>query len=151
MPEHEELAPVERRSPERVKPRVDSVIDLGAEGSDSFSYIRTYWLILWKRRWTILTMALVVGTLAAIVSFKTQPVYEATARVEVEAETPQIQSLTDLYRGLPGFTDDAFLQTQVNVLKSENLAWRTVQQLGMGEKAEFGGGGERPQAGHQTR
>jgi uncharacterized protein involved in exopolysaccharide biosynthesis len=77
-----------------------------------------------------------------------QPVYEATARVELEAETPQIQSLNDLYRNVP--TDEVFLQTQVNVLKSENLALRTVQQLGMGEKAEFGGGGERPQADSQT-
>ena len=90
-------------------------------------------------------------TLVAIVSFKTQPVYEATARVEVEAETQQIQSLNDLYRSVP--TDDAFLQTQVNVLKSENLAWRTIQQLGLGEKAGFapvGGGGEHPSADSQT-
>jgi len=150
MAEHEELALPERRSPELAKHRVDSVIDLGAEGSDSYSYIRTYWLILLKRRWTILTVALVLATLVAIVSFRTQPVYEATARVEVEAETPEVQSINDLYRGMAGYTDDAFLQTQVNVLKSENLAWRTVQQLGMREKAEFGGGGEHPQADSQT-
>jgi capsular exopolysaccharide synthesis family protein len=123
-------------------------MDLGAEGSDSYSYIRTYWLILLKRRWTILTVALVLATLVAIVSFKMQRVYEATARVEVEAATPEIQSLNDLFRSMPN--DDAFLQTQVNVLKSENLAWRTVQQLGMGERPEFGGGGERPNADSQT-
>jgi capsular exopolysaccharide synthesis family protein len=74
-------------------------------------------------------------SLTAIVTFRTKPVYEATARVEVEAELPPIQSLQDLYRNDTGYTDDAFLQTQVNVLKSENLAWRTVQQLGLGEKA----------------
>ena len=150
MAENEELAPPERRSPERVKPRVASIIELGADAPDSYSYIRTYWLVLLKRLWTIVTAALVVATAAAIVSFRTQPVYEATARVEVEAETPEIQSLNDLYRGIPGYTDDVFLQTQVNVLKSENLAWQTVQQLGMGGKAEFGGGGERPQADSQT-
>ena len=122
MPEHEELALPERRSPERANPRLDSVKELAAEGSDSFSYLRTYWLILCKRLWTVLTVAFVVATLVAIVSFKMQPVYEATARVEVEAETPEIQSLSDLYRGMPGYIDDAFLQTQVNVLKSENLA-----------------------------
>jgi capsular exopolysaccharide synthesis family protein len=168
MPEHEELTPplgrlkmsVDRHDNsggaarlEKVNPRGDSFIDVGAEGSDSFSYLRAYWQILLKRRWTVLTFAFVVATLVAIVSFKTQPVYEATARVEVEAETPQIQSLNDLYRGMPGYTDDAFLQTQVNVLNSENLAWRTVQQLGMGQKAGFaavGGGGERPAAGSET-
>jgi capsular exopolysaccharide synthesis family protein len=150
MAEHEELVPAERRHPERVNHRLDSVVDSGPEGSEDFSYIRAYWLILWKHRWTVLTVVVVIATLEAIVSFKTQPVYEATARVEVEAETPQIQSLSDLYRGELGYTDDAFLQTQVNVLQSENLAWRTVQELGLREKAEFvpaGGGGKPSPAG----
>jgi capsular exopolysaccharide synthesis family protein len=151
MAEHEELAPPERRFPARVNHRVDSVIDIGAESSDSFSYIRAYWQILLKHRWTVVTVAFVAATLVAIVSFKMQPVYEATARVEVEAATPEIQSLNDLFRSLP--SDDAFLQTQVNVLKSENLAWRTIQQLGLGDKPGFvatGGGGNRPAADPQT-
>jgi capsular exopolysaccharide synthesis family protein len=122
--------------------RLDPVIDVGTEGADSYSYIRAYWLVLVKRRWTILTVALVLTVSAAIVSFKMRPIYEAMARVEVEAESPQIQSLNDLYRSIS--TDEAFLQTQVNVLKSENLAWRTIQQLGIGERPELGGGGERP-------
>ena len=137
MAEHEELVPAERKLPERLHHRPEPVFDAGPEGSEGYSYIRAYWLILLKRRWTVLTVVAVLATLVAIVSFKTQPVYEATARVEVEADTPQIQSLNDLYRGEPGFSDDAFLQTQVNVLKSENLAWRTVQQLGLGQQAEF--------------
>jgi capsular exopolysaccharide synthesis family protein len=151
MAEHEELAPLERRVPERVKHRPDSLIDLGPEGFDSFSYLRAYWHILLKRRWTILAVVSVAAALAAIISFRMQPVYEATARVEVEAETPQIQSLNDLYRSTS--TDQAFLQTQVDVLKSENLAWRTIQQLGLGEKPEFaavGWGGERAAADSQT-
>jgi capsular exopolysaccharide synthesis family protein len=151
MAEHDELAPPERRFPVRVNHRVDSVIDLGAESSDSFSYIRAYWQILLKHRWTVVTVAFVAATLVAIVSFKMQPVYEATARVEVEAATPEIQSLNDLFRSLP--SDDAFLQTQVNVLKSENLAWRTIQQLGLGGKPGFaamGGGGNRPPGDPQT-
>jgi capsular exopolysaccharide synthesis family protein len=83
-------------------------------------------------------------TLVAIVSIKTQPVYEATARVEVEADTPEIQSLEDLYRGMPGFSDDTFLQTQVNVLRSENLAWRTIQELGLAQQGEFAHGAGAP-------
>jgi capsular exopolysaccharide synthesis family protein len=144
MAEHEELVPAERSLPERAHRRPDSPIDSGPEGSEGYSYLRAYWLILLKRRWTVITATLVLGTMTAIVSFRTQPVYEATARVEVEADTPQIQSLNDLFRGEVGYTDDTFLQTQVNVLKSENLAWRTVQQLGLGEKSEFAPGGGAP-------
>ena len=135
MDEHDGLAPVERVSMEAVPPRTRAVIDSGPEGSEGYSYLRAYWLIILKRRWAVLSVIVVVATLVAIVSFRTKPVYEATASVEVEAETPQIQSLTDLYRGLPGLTDDIFLQTQVDVLQSETLAWRTMQQLGMAEQA----------------
>lgn len=137
MAEHGELTPFVRRPLEKVSPRGDSVIDVGPESADTYSYLRAYWHILFKRRWTVLTVAFVVVTLVAIRTFRMQPIYEATARVEVEAETPEVQSLNDIYRNVPGYTDDAFLQTQVNVLKSENLAWRTVQQLGFGEKAGF--------------
>jgi capsular exopolysaccharide synthesis family protein len=114
---------------------VDSVIDSGPEGSEGYSYLRAYWLILLKRRWTVITALVILPTLAAIVSFRTKPVFEATARVEVESDTPEIQSLSDLYRGEMGYADEAFLQTQVDVLRSENLAWRTVQQLGLRQDA----------------
>jgi capsular exopolysaccharide synthesis family protein len=140
MAEHEEMVPADQKLPERIWRRPNSVIDSGPEGSEGYSYIRAYWLILLKRRWTVIAVVALLATMAAIVSFKTQPVYQATARVEVEAETPEIQSLTDLYRGIPGYTDDAFLQTQVDVLQSENLAWQTIQQLGLGERPEFGAG-----------
>jgi capsular exopolysaccharide synthesis family protein len=145
MAEHEELVPAERSLPQQIDRRPDSVIDSGGpEGSEGYSYIRAYWLILLKRRWTVLTVMAVLTATVAIVSFRMQPVYEATARVEVEADTPQIQSLNDLYRGEPGSSDDTFLQTQVDVLKSENLAWRTIQELGLGQQAEFAPGGAAP-------
>jgi capsular exopolysaccharide synthesis family protein len=80
-----------------------------------------------------------------IVSLKMQPAYQATARVEFQPDTPQVMSLNDLSRGEAAYGEDATLQTQLDELKSENLAWRTVQQLGLEEKAEFaasGGGNE---------
>jgi len=109
--------------------------DVELERTDTYFYLRTYWHVLAKRRWTILTAALILVILVAIVSFKMQPVYKAVARVEVEAEAPEIQSLSDLYRSTP--SDDAFLQTQVNVLESDTLAWQTIQQLGLEHRPEF--------------
>ena len=65
---------------------------------ESFSYLQTYWNIINKRRWTIVTVAFIVALLVAIASFKMVPIYEATAHLDIEADTPQIQSLNDLYR-----------------------------------------------------
>jgi succinoglycan biosynthesis transport protein ExoP len=120
--------------------------DVELERTDTYFYLRTYWHVLAKRRWTILTAAVILVISVAIVSFKMQPVYKAVARVEVEAEPPQIQSLNDLYRSTP--SDDAFLQTQVNVLESDTLAWQTIQQLGLASKREYGSdaGSEGPAA-----
>ena len=103
------------------------VLGIDTPDFESFSYLQTYWNIVNKRRWTIATVAFIVTLLVAIASFKMTPIYEATARLDIEADTPQIQSLNDLYRQVP--TDDAFIGTQIQVLESDNLAQRTIEQL----------------------
>jgi len=135
MAENSELAPLRHRPAGPLAPRAAPVVTIDAEPSDAYFYLRAYWQILNRRRWTVLTVVLTLTTLVAIVSFKMKPIYRATARVSVEAEAPNIQTLNNLYQGLP--TDPAFLQTQVNVLNSDNLAWQTIQPLGLGENPEF--------------
>src|ERR1051326_126488 len=103
-------------------------------GGDNMS-LSAYWYIVLKRRWTVLTVVLVITTLAAIASFRMKPIYRATARVQVEADTPLIQSINDIYQRSD--TDSAFLETQIEVLKSENLAWQTVEQLRLRDNAAF--------------
>jgi capsular exopolysaccharide synthesis family protein len=49
--------------------------------------------------------------------------------MEVQAETPQVQTLNELNPSAA--TDDAFLQTQVDLLQNNNLAWETIQKLGL--------------------
>lgn len=97
--------------------------------------LAAYWSVLLKRRWTVVTLALVLTTIATIASFRSTPVYCATARVEVEAETPLVQSLNEVYQKTQ--TDDAFLQTQIQVLKSDKLAWRTIEELRLAENPAF--------------
>jgi len=106
----------------------------GQMAGDDIS-LATYWNVLRKRRWTVATATLVLTTLAVIASYRMTPIYRATARVEVEADTPLIQSLSELYQKAEA--DDAFLQTQIQVLKSDNLAWRTIQELRLGENPAF--------------
>jgi polysaccharide biosynthesis transport protein len=94
-----------------------------------------YWHILLRRRWTIVTVVAVLTTVVAIASFKMRPVYRSTAAIEVDAETPQVQTLNDTYQPLP--IDQDFLRTQIEVLKTDNLAWRTVEQLRLGDNPSF--------------
>jgi polysaccharide biosynthesis transport protein len=100
--------------------------------------LSAYWYILVKRRWTIIGIALVLTAVVALWSFLITPVYEATARLEIESETPLLQSQasSDAYEKVDA--DDIFLQTQIQVLKSENLAWQTIKQLNL--ITDLGGG-----------
>src|SRR5438105_7714224 len=105
------------------------VLGIDVQDFESFSYLQAYWNIVNKRRWTIATVAFIATLLVAIASFKMTPIYEATARLDIEADTAQIQSFNDLYRQVP--TDEAFVGTQIQVLESDNLAQRTIEQLGL--------------------
>ncbi len=116
--------------------RPRAVIDVTPVDFGSHSSLSAYWDILSRRRWEILTTALVIVTIVTIYSFKTNPIYRAIARVEIEAEAPEIQSITQLYRGVVP-TDESFLKTQVHILESDNLAWQTIQQLGLAENPKF--------------
>jgi polysaccharide biosynthesis transport protein len=93
--------------------------------------LTNYFHVLLKRRWTIIAVTVLLTGIAAAYSFSVKPVYEATARVEVEPETPmlQAQSSSDSYEKVDA--DDTFLQTQIQVLKSDNLAWQTIEQLNL--------------------
>ena len=129
------LAPIEHVPFERVGYRKPSVVTVEAEEFDSPLDLRHYWNNLVKRRWTVVTVAFVVSTVVAMVNFRMPPVYEARVSVEVEGEAPEVQSISNFYRGTP--SDEAFLRTQVKVLESDNLAWQTIQQLGIDQSAEF--------------
>lgn len=117
--------------------RSHSVIDL--EQVDAFGQLRATWDILLKHQWLILLTAFVVTVLVAVYSYKEKPVYQATARVDVEAEEPLLESLNDLFRTQD--IDDSFLATQVSILQSDSLAWETLQQLGLAKSLNRGQAG----------
>lgn len=94
--------------------------------------LSAYWYILFRRRWTIAAVALILTAIVAVVSFWMTPIYKATARVEVEPETPQLEASSDPYH--KSDADDVFLQTQIQVLQSETLAWQTIQDLDLAQK-----------------
>ena len=128
MAENDKLMPTNGVLPDRPTYPVYPVSDLEPSGPDAYSF-HVYWEILRKRRGTVFTVAFIITILVTLVVFRMKPVYRATARMEVQAETPQLQTLTELNPGAA--TDAAFLQTQVDLLQNNNLAWETIQQLGL--------------------
>jgi len=142
MAENDKLIPTNGGPPERPGYSGYPALDVEPSGPDAYSF-HTYWEILRKRRGTVFTVAIMITILVTLAVFRMKPVYRATARMEVQAETPQLQTLNELNPSAA--TDAAFLQTQVDLLQNNNLAWETIQQLrlaaGNSEPSAGGKGG----------
>ncbi|MGH9404448.1 MAG: GumC family protein [Terriglobia bacterium] len=140
MMDQDEPKFLERRRSDRMREYLaDNVNSADAGPFSTPALANSYREILYRRRWHIITSVLIVATIVAVYTLKTKPVYRATGRVEIEAETPQIQSLNSLYPSLPT-SDESYLKTQVEVLESNTLAWQTIEQLDLARRPGFAPG-----------
>ncbi len=130
MPDNDSLSPIERQLPQRIPSLTPATLDLEAQGGDTHFTFDAFWHIIVKRHVTIVVATVLVLILAGIYTFRMAPAYRATASMEVETDYPQLQSINEVYRQSP-VEDSSFLTTQMQVLQSDNLAWTTMQQLGL--------------------
>ena len=93
-----------------------------------------YWRSITKRKWLILGLALATAILAAVVALALTPIYRSTALVLIEASKGKILSIEDIYTVNP---QREHYQTQVEVLKSREVAERTVRLLKLWEHPSF--------------
>jgi uncharacterized protein involved in exopolysaccharide biosynthesis len=81
------IVPRDRRGPIEI---VAAPSLLSWEQAPREPHLLDYLLILRKHQWLILTFLVTVVTLVSIATFKMKPVYEATARVEIDRDIPSI-------------------------------------------------------------
>jgi polysaccharide biosynthesis transport protein len=119
-----ELLPVASRlSPFELSPREPHLYD--------------YLLILRKHQWLILSFMLAVVTIVAIATFRMQPVYVATARIEIDRESSNILP----FQGPEAYDyysdSENYIETQARILTSETLALQTIRNSGLSSRPEF--------------
>src|ERR1700722_9337238 len=102
-------------------------------------HLLDYLLILRKHQWLILTFLLTVVTVVTIASFKMKPVYEATARVEVDRESQNNLQFQDQNEYEDYMDSEDHIETQTKILESETLALQTIKSLDLARSPEFGG------------
>ncbi|MGA2810737.1 MAG: polysaccharide biosynthesis tyrosine autokinase [Candidatus Acidiferrum sp.] len=102
-------------------------------------HLYDYLLILRKHQWLILSFVLAVVTIVSVATFKMQPVYVATARIEIDRETSNILPFpgNDSYDAAMDL--DNYIETQSKVLTSETLALQTIRNTGLSTRPEFAG------------
>ena len=100
-------------------------------------HLYDYLLILRKHQWLILSFMLAVVTIVAIATFRMQPVYIATARLEIDRENSNILPFQGP-EAYDFYTDsESYIETQSRVLTSETLALQTIRNSGLSARPEF--------------
>ena len=102
-------------------------------------HLLDYLLVLRKHQWLITFFLLAVVSIVTIATFRMQPIYEATARVEVDRDTPNAFRFNESEQG-DDFGDlEDYIITQSKILQSETLAMQTVKSMGLDHLPQFGG------------
>jgi polysaccharide biosynthesis transport protein len=109
---------------ERLHPAAD--ILPSAQSGQTLDVVE-YWRAVAKRRWSILALTLLVALLTTLVVFAIRPTFRATATLLIEQGKTRVVSIEDVYT--QGSANREYFQTQVEILKSEELARKTVQKL----------------------
>jgi capsular exopolysaccharide synthesis family protein len=139
MDETNKLAPRERStgaSLETLQPRT-AFLAMNLLPRDP--HLIDYLIVLRKHQWLILFFLLTIVSIVTIATFRMQPVYEATARLEIDREnTNAIRfSEQDTYSAYEDLED--YITTQSKILQSETMALMTVKSMGLDRLSEFGG------------
>ncbi len=107
-------------------------------------HLLDYLLILRKHQWLIAFFLLAVVSIVTISTFRMQPIYEATARVEVDRDTPNAFRF-DSEQGDDYADTEDYIVTQSKILQSETLAMETVKSMGLDRLPQFGGQPGKPE------
>ena len=96
-----------------------------------------YWRILKKRRWTILATLAIVFALAVIATLKTTRLYQATSKVAIFPENPNVLGFKDLENGSPDYDYEVTLETQAAILRSDALAMKVIEAMHLDQNPKF--------------
>ena len=103
-------------------------------------HLLDYLMILRKHQWLIVSFLLAVVTIVTIATFRMQPVYEATTRIEIDRENTSILP----FSGPDGYDAEMmdlenYIETQSKILTSETLGMETIKSLHLDQDPAFGG------------
>ena len=137
-----EPAPRDRQmQPAAERADLQRLIDLSATRTPSTNDedvidLREYWHVLVRRKGTVLTVLAVALLVALLATFLATPIYRATLLLQIEREQGKVLEYQDITPE-ESVNDKDFYQTQYELLKSESLAMRVIDQLGLRSAGSF--------------
>jgi capsular exopolysaccharide synthesis family protein len=100
-----------------------------------FQDARRYLAVLHKRRAILITSLAVCLLLAVLYNYTTRPIYQATAQILIDRDTPNVLTSKEVVDLVPSGAD--YLQTQYQLLRGRKLAEAVIEKLKLRESPEF--------------
>jgi len=97
--------------------------------------LRQYLGVMIKRRWVIFTIFTVLVLTVAVNTFTAVPIYQATARIVIEKENPNLVSIQEVMAVDSTGTD--YYQTQYKIIESRAVAREVIRRLDLSNSTEF--------------
>src|SRR6266705_5166187 len=96
-------------------------------------HLLDYWRTIWRGRWTVLSIFVVIITLVAIGTFTQKPVYLARATVEITSQASKVAPVADVSQlgssNYGWFAEERYFNTQNEIIKSRDVAQRVFDKL----------------------
>jgi polysaccharide biosynthesis transport protein len=99
--------------------------------------IRSYLAVIYRRRWVGLGVFGVVFVLALVRTFSETPIYEATAQMLIDADSPNVVSFEDVMQ--PNRRALDYFQTQYRLLTSRSLVKQALEESNLMADPAFAG------------
>lgn len=122
------------RSLELVRPAIASEAELATLEPS----LLEYWRLLLKRKWTIVSCVIVITVLVAVHSFRMVKLYDAYGRIAINR--PNTDAL-GFKQTAESYDDDDYtgLDTQAQILESDAIALKVIQNLHLDQDPRFTG------------
>jgi uncharacterized protein involved in exopolysaccharide biosynthesis len=94
--------------------------------------LRELWQVIVRRKWLILSIALLVFILSLVITFLMTPIYRASTTLQIDPENQNVLKYDIQVQSQATSTNAKdFYQTQYELLKSNTLANRVIEQLAL--------------------
>jgi polysaccharide biosynthesis transport protein len=117
------------------KPYANKYSRYGSEPADT--NIKQYLFIVLKRKWLILSLVLVITSLATIQTYRDPSVYEGVTMVRIEGRSPGVLSTGTGSVLVASQPDPNFWGTQLRLLRNPSLARQVVLTLDLPHNPKF--------------
>ncbi|MBF0395304.1 MAG: polysaccharide biosynthesis tyrosine autokinase, partial [Desulfobacterales bacterium] len=91
--------------------------------------------IVLKHKWTILSIFTIVVVTTIIYSYTAIPLYQASTRIIIEKENPNVVSIQEVMAVDASGTD--YYQTQYKIIESRSIAREVIKRLSLDKSEEF--------------